>query len=135
MLNFSIPCILFADELKICFLRCGKQMEKLPHYNFSWTVSLSKNREICEMLRLEIKRSGGKLLPHSDLRGGVSLEETPRKARQYSIGTWNVRTSNQGGKLENLKKEMEKNGVFAMGVGEVRWKGQGEIRSGDYTMY
>jgi hypothetical protein len=26
-------------------LRCGKQMEKLPHYNFSWTVSLSKNRE------------------------------------------------------------------------------------------
>jgi hypothetical protein len=23
-------------------LRCGKQMEKLPHYNFSWTVSLSK---------------------------------------------------------------------------------------------
>jgi hypothetical protein len=21
-------------------LRCGKQMEKLPHYNFSWTVSL-----------------------------------------------------------------------------------------------
>jgi hypothetical protein len=25
-------------------LRCGKQMEKLPHYNFSWQ-SLSKNRE------------------------------------------------------------------------------------------
>jgi hypothetical protein len=23
-------------------LRCGKQMEKLPHYNFFWTVSLSK---------------------------------------------------------------------------------------------
>jgi hypothetical protein len=21
-------------------LRCGKHMEKLPHYNFSWTVSL-----------------------------------------------------------------------------------------------
>jgi hypothetical protein len=26
-------------------LRCGKQMEKLPHYKFSWIVSLSKNRE------------------------------------------------------------------------------------------
>jgi hypothetical protein len=26
-------------------LRCGKQMKKLPYYNFSWTVSLSKNRE------------------------------------------------------------------------------------------
>jgi hypothetical protein len=21
-------------------LRCGKKMEKLPHYNFSWAVSL-----------------------------------------------------------------------------------------------
>jgi hypothetical protein len=24
----------------------------------------------------------------------------------YKIGTWNVRTLNQGGKLENLQKEM-----------------------------
>jgi hypothetical protein len=24
-------------------LRCGKQMEKLPHYNFSCTVSLQKH--------------------------------------------------------------------------------------------
>jgi hypothetical protein len=23
-------------------LRCGKQMEKLPYYNISWTVSLQK---------------------------------------------------------------------------------------------
>jgi hypothetical protein len=30
---------------------------------------------------------------------------------------------------------MEKNGMFVMGVSEVRWRGQGEIRSGDYTMY
>jgi hypothetical protein len=27
---------------------------------------------------LETKQSGGKLLPHSDLRGGVFLGETPR---------------------------------------------------------
>jgi exonuclease III len=27
------------------------------------------------------------------------------------------------------------NGVSVMGVTEVRWKGQGEIRSGDYTMH
>jgi hypothetical protein len=25
-------------------LRCGKQMEKLPHYNVSWIVSLQKQR-------------------------------------------------------------------------------------------
>jgi len=25
-------------------LRCGKQMEKLPHYHFSWIVSFQKQR-------------------------------------------------------------------------------------------
>jgi len=37
--------------------------------------------------------------------------------------------------LENMKKEMQKNAVSVLGVSEVRWKGQGEIRSGDYTVY
>ena len=37
--------------------------------------------------------------------------------------------------MENLKKEMQKNAVSVLGVSEVRWKGQGEIRSGDYTVY
>jgi nitrogen regulatory protein PII len=78
----------------------------------------------------------------------VSLEETPH-SRSYSedykqkqkehhsfkIGTSNVRTLNQGGKLKNLKKEVQKNAVSVLGVTEVQWKGQGEIRSGDYTMY
>jgi hypothetical protein len=32
-------------------LRCGKQMEKLPHYHFSWIVSFQKQRyRVCEML-------------------------------------------------------------------------------------
>ena len=37
--------------------------------------------------------------------------------------------------MENLKKEMRKNEVSVLGVSEVRWKGQGEIRSGDYAVY
>ena len=41
---------------------------------------------------------------------------------------------NQGGKLENFKTEMQKNDVSVLGVSDVRWKGQGEIRS-DYTVY
>ena len=42
---------------------------------------------------------------------------------------------NQRGNLKNLKKEMEKNAVSVLGVSEVWWKGQGEIRNGDYTVY
>ena len=37
--------------------------------------------------------------------------------------------------MENLKKEMHKKAVSILGVSEVRWKGQVEIRSGDYTVY
>jgi hypothetical protein len=57
-------------------------MEKLQHYYFSWIVS-SRNRDKCEMLPLETKKYGGKLLPHSDLRGRVFLGETPR-GKSYS---------------------------------------------------
>jgi hypothetical protein len=103
-------------------------MEKLSHYYFSWIVS-SKNRDKYEMLPLETKQSGGKLLPHSDLQGGVFLGETPRancyieeyrqkqktqkENHSFKIGTWKVRTLNQGGKLENLKKDAEERSVCA----------------------
>jgi hypothetical protein len=40
--------------------------------------------------------------------------------QSYKIGTWNVRTLNRGGKLEHLKKEMQKNVVSILGVSEVR---------------
>jgi hypothetical protein len=90
------------------------------------------------MLPLETKQSGGKLLPHSDIwgGGGVFLEETPhsrsysedykqkqkkqKEHRSFKMGTSNVRTLNQGGKLKNLKNEMQKNAVSVLGVSEVR---------------
>jgi len=53
-----------------------------------------------EMLPLETKQSGGKLLPLSDLRGGVFLEETPRgrqRKRDIVLGTWNVRSLYRAG--------------------------------------
>jgi nitrogen regulatory protein PII len=71
-------------------------------------------------------------------RGNKDYRQKQKKQKEhhsYKIGTWNVRTLNQGDKLENLKKEMQKNAVTVLGVSEVRWKGQGKIRSGDYTVY
>jgi exonuclease III len=58
-----------------------------------------------------------------------------KEQHNYKNGTWNVRTLNRESKLENMKKEMQKNEVSVLGVSEVRWKGQGEIRIGDYTVY
>jgi hypothetical protein len=38
-------------------LRCGKQMEKLPHYYFSWTVSLKKTLSLEEAMDLSRDRN------------------------------------------------------------------------------
>jgi ribosomal protein S21 len=40
-------------------------------------------------------------------------KEKQKEHHSYKIGKWNVRTLNQGGKLENFKKEIQKNGVCA----------------------
>jgi hypothetical protein len=39
------------------------------------------------MRPLATKQSGGKLLPHSDLRGGVFLGEASRKLREMKLGS------------------------------------------------
>jgi hypothetical protein len=48
---------------------------------------------IYEMLPLEIKQSGGKLLPHSVLWGGVFPEGVSRSFQKWKrdilLGTWN----------------------------------------------
>jgi len=41
---------------------------------------------------------------------------------QYCIGTWNVRSTNQG-KLEVVKQEMERVNVDILGISELKWTG------------
>ncbi|XP_026467812.1 craniofacial development protein 2-like [Ctenocephalides felis] len=41
----------------------------------------------------------------------------------------------RAGKLENLKREMDKCKVDVVGLSEVRWQGQGETESDGFTMY
>jgi len=58
------------------------------------------------VLALEIKQSGGKLLPHSDLRGEVFPEEASRsRQRGMKIGTWNVRSSYRTGSFKAAVRE------------------------------
>jgi hypothetical protein len=44
--------------------------------------SIAGSNTHVEMLPQESKQSGGKLLPHSDLRGGVFLEEVSRSRKK-----------------------------------------------------
>jgi hypothetical protein len=65
-----------------------------------------------------------------DLRARVFLEETScyrcysnkiykKEYHSIKLRTWNVWTLNQGGKPENLKKEMQKKAVSVLSVIEV----------------
>ena len=51
---------------------------------------------------------------------------------QYCIGTWNVRSMNQG-KLEVVKQEMTRMNI--LGISKLRWTGRGEFNSNDHYIY
>ena len=53
---------------------------------------------------------------------------------QYCIGTWNVRSMNQG-KLEVVKQEMARVNVNILGISELKWTGMGEFNSDDHYIY
>ena len=53
---------------------------------------------------------------------------------QYCIGTWNVRSMNQG-KLEVVKQEMARVNIDILGISELRWTGMVEFNSDDHYIY
>ena len=53
---------------------------------------------------------------------------------QYFIGTWNVRSKDQG-KLEVVKQEMARMNIDILGISELKWTRMGEINSDDHYMY
>ena len=54
--------------------------------------------------------------------------------KQYCIGTWNVRSMNQG-KLQVVKQEMARVKINILGISELRWTGMGEFNSDDHCIY
>ena len=49
---------------------------------------------------------------------------------QYYIGTWNVRSMNQG-KLEVVKQEMARVNIDILGISKLKWTGMCEFNSDD----
>jgi hypothetical protein len=59
MVQFRITTGVTGVVCVAVVLRCGKGMEKLPHYHFSWLVCFQKQRyHVCEMLPLAKGRDG-----------------------------------------------------------------------------
>ena len=53
---------------------------------------------------------------------------------QYCIGTWNIRSMNQG-KLEVVKEEMARVNIDILGISELKGTGMGEFNSDNHYIY
>ena len=70
--------------------------------------------------------------PVVDVTGDRSKVQYYRE--QHCIGSWNVRSMNQG-KLEVVKQEMARVNVDILGISELKWTGMGEFNSDDHYIY
>ena len=57
-----------------------------------------------------------------------------RCKEQYYIGTWNIRSMNQG-KLKVIKQEMARVNNGILGISELKWTGMGKFNSDDHYIY
>ena len=73
-----------------------------------------------------------KQYPAVDVTGDRSKVRCTKQ--QYCIGTWNVRSMNQG-KLEVVKQEMARVNINILGMSELKWTGMGEFNSDDHYIY
>ena len=88
------------------------------------------------MIPLETKQTGGKLLHHSDLCGGVFLGESLCNIqRGMKLGMWNVRSLYRAGSLKAAARELGRYKLDVVGVQEVRWDKGGTVREGDYEFF
>ena len=53
---------------------------------------------------------------------------------QYCIGTWNVRSMNQG-KLDVVKQEMARVNIESLRISKLKWTGIGKFNSDEQSIY
>ena len=70
--------------------------------------------------------------PVVDVTGDGSQVQCSKE--YYCIGTWNVRSMNQG-KLEVAKHEMARVNIDILGISELKWIGMAEFNSDDHYIY
>ena len=71
---------------------------------------------------------------HPVVEGTGDGSEVQCYQEQYCIGTWNIRSMNQG-KLEVVKEEMARVNTDILGISELKWTGTGDFNSDDHYIY
>ena len=112
-------CLMHSEAKKMGTSKLGAQYAT----GDQWRNNSRKNEET---------ESKQKQHPAVDVTGDTSKVQCCNE--QYCIGTWNVRSMNQG-KLEVVKQEMVRVNVDILGISELKWTGMGEFNSDDYYIY
>ena len=71
---------------------------------------------------------------HSVVNGTGDRSKIQCYKDQYCIGTWSVRSMNQG-KLEVVKQEIARVNVDILGISKLKWTGMVEFNSNDHYIY
>ena len=82
--------------------------------------------------RMQRWSQGKKQHPVVDMTGDVSKVWCCKE--QYCIGTWNVRSMNQG-KLEVVKQEIARVNTDSLGISELKWTRMGEFGADNHYIY
>ena len=82
--------------------------------------------------RNEEREPKRKQCPVVDVTGDGSKVQCCKE--QYCIGTWNVRSMNEG-KLEVVKQEMARMNINILGISKLKLTGVGELNSDDHYIY
>ena len=133
----------------------GEGNGKPPQYSFLENIMKSMKRQKDMTLKDELPRSVGSQYDTEDQwrNNTIKNEETEPKQKQhpvvdvtgdgskvrcckeqYCIGTWNVKSMNQG-KLEEVQQEMARVNVNILGISEIKWIGMGEFNSDNHYVY
>ena len=70
--------------------------------------------------------------PGVDVSGGESQVRCCKE--QYCIGTWNVRSMNQG-KLDGVKQELARVNTGILGISELKWMDTGKFNLDNQYIY
>ena len=132
-----------GKPLQCSCLRTSWTVWKAKWYNTKSELPKSVGAQYDTGESREIAPEGMKMLSQSrkkkkkthsvvDVSGGESKVWCCKE--QYCIGTWNVRSMNQG-KLEVIQQGMARVNIDILGFSELKWSRMGEFNLDDHCIY